>query len=91
MGINNPYLQTKKALENIKNALSQLGASLEDVVRTRLFVKDLNHWDDVAKAHVEFFSKIKPATSFVEVNRLVDTAMLISIEADAIINDQEGK
>ena len=86
VGINNPYMQTKKALENIESALSQLGASMKDVVRTRLFVRDLNHWDEVAKAHVEFFGEILPATSFVEVNRLVDTAMLVSIEADAIID-----
>ena len=89
VGIDNPYIQTKKALENIQKALSQLGASIKDVVRTRLFVKDLTHWDEVAKAHVEFFKDIKPATSFVEISRLVDTAMLVSIEADAIIDSPE--
>jgi enamine deaminase RidA (YjgF/YER057c/UK114 family) len=91
VGIGNPYMQTKKAIENIEKALAKLGASLKDVVRTRLFVKDLNHWDEVAKAHVEFFGEIKPATSFIEVSRLVDTAMLVSVEADAVIDIKEDK
>ena len=77
--------QTRRALEIIGAALEALGAELRDVVRTRLFVTDISRWEEVGKVHGEVFRDVRPATTMVEVSRLIDGAALIEIEADAII------
>jgi len=78
------YAQTKQAIQNIESALKRLGLGLEYVVRTRIYVTKIDRWEDVAKAHVEFFGNIHPATSLVEVSRFIDPEMLVEIEAVAI-------
>ncbi len=85
IGTNDPYIQTKQALHNIERALLKAGSNLEDVVRTRMFVTDISFWKEFGKAHAEVFGKIKPATTTVEVPKLVMNEMMIEIEADAII------
>jgi enamine deaminase RidA (YjgF/YER057c/UK114 family) len=78
------YAQTKQAIENIKNALTRLGLTLEHVVRTRIYVTQIDQWRDVAKAHAEAFGEIHPATTLVGVSRLVDPDMVVEIEATAV-------
>lgn len=87
VGQGDPYHQTAKALENIEAALSEAGAGLESVVRTRMFVTDIGDWEAIGRAHGEVFADIRPATSMVEVRRLVDPEMLVEIEAVARIAD----
>lgn len=79
------YAQTRWALENIARALAQAGASMSDVVRTRMFVTDISRWQEYGRAHGEFFRDVRPASSMVEVARLIDPSMLVEIEADAVI------
>ena len=86
VGAGDPYVQAKRCIEIIAAALSEVGAGLEDVVRTRMFVTDISLWEEFARAHQEAFADVTPATSMVEVSRLIGEGMLIEIEADAIID-----
>lgn len=83
VGQNDAYRQTVQTIRNIERALINLGASLENVVRTRMFVTDISRWEEYGRAHGEFFGEIKPCTTMVEVSNLIDAEMLIEIEADA--------
>jgi enamine deaminase RidA (YjgF/YER057c/UK114 family) len=80
--------QTREALRRIAVALDQVGARLDDVVRTRMFVTDIGRWAEVGRAHGEVFGSIRPATSMVEVSRLIDPALLVEIEADAVVGTE---
>lgn len=87
VGLNDAFEQTKFILQKIEKALIKAGASMKDVVRTRMFVTDIGRWEEIGKAHGEFFKDIKPASTMVEVKSLVDHEMLIEIEATAIIEE----
>ena len=88
VGKGDPYAQAKQAIANIERALAAAGAVLADVVRTRIFVTDISHWQDIGRAHGEAFADIRPATTMVEVTRLIDQDLLVEIEADAVIIDR---
>ena len=85
VGEGDAYLQAQQCIKVIGDALEQAGARLADVVRTRTFVTDIEQWPEIARAHQEAFGDVMPATSMVEVSRLIDPAMLVEIEADAIV------
>lgn len=86
VGAGDAYEQTRQCIRVIEDSLAKAGASLRDVVRTRTFVTDITLWPQVAKAHGEAFGEVLPATSMLEVSRLIDPAMLVEIEADAIVD-----
>lgn len=90
VGVGDMYEQAKQAIANILSALAKAGARVEDVVRTRIYVTDIARWEEVGRAHREVFGGVMPATTMVEVSKLIDPKMLVEIEADAVVADRTG-
>lgn len=90
VGVGDPYVQTVQAIKNIEEALKEAGAGLSNVIRTRIFVTDMTQWDHVARAHKLFFGAVRPVTTIVEVNQLINEDLFVSIEAEAVILDKDG-
>lgn len=85
VGIDDSYAQTKQIILNIEAALKQAGSSLSDVVRTRIYCTNIDDWEEIGRAHGEYFSEIRPTTAMVEVSRLISPEILVEIEAEAIV------
>lgn len=86
VGLNSPYEQAKYVFLKIEKALKETGASMKDVVRTRMFVTDISKWEDIGRAHGEYFKDIKPAASMIEVKGLITPGLLVEIEVTAIVS-----
>jgi enamine deaminase RidA (YjgF/YER057c/UK114 family) len=89
VGPDNPYEQTKFIITKIEKALMQAGATLKDIARTRIFTTDIARWEEIGRAHGEFFSEIKPASTMVEVKALINPAMLVEMEATVILQENQ--
>jgi enamine deaminase RidA (YjgF/YER057c/UK114 family) len=89
VGADNPYEQTKFIIMKIERALLSAGASLKDIVRTRIFTTDISRWEEIGRAHGEFFREIKPASTMVEVKSLIDPELLVEIEASVILQENQ--
>ena len=85
VGVNDPYEQTRYALSKIEKALQAAGATMKDVVRTRMFVTDISKWEEIGRAHGEFFREVKPAASMIEVKGLISPELLVEIEVTSIL------
>jgi enamine deaminase RidA (YjgF/YER057c/UK114 family) len=90
-GLNDPYEQTKFIISKIEKALVEAGAKLQDVIRTRIYVTDISHWEEIGKAHGLFFKDIKPVSTMVEVKALINPDLLVEIEATALLGQDMEK
>lgn len=89
VGLNDPYQQAKFVITKIEKALISAGATLKDVVRTRIFITDISHWEEVGKAHGEFFREIKPASTMIEIQSLISPELLVEIEVTAVLSNPQ--
>jgi enamine deaminase RidA (YjgF/YER057c/UK114 family) len=91
VGANDPYQQTKYTLQKIEKALRQAGATMRDVIRTRVYVTDISRWEEIGRAHGEFFREIKPASSMIEVSKLISPELLVEVEVTAVIEPDRSE